>query len=272
MGDFYVWVNVPEYKVRVVKDGRIVHSERVIIGKLANQTPMFSDELETLYFHPKWHVPQSIKVNELYPSLARGGGYFRKQGLRLNYNGRPVNPNSVDWSTADIRRFHVYQPPGGANVLGKVKFTFPNKHQVYLHDTPTKQLFKKTTRTFSHGCVRVRNPLRLAEVILEHSNGMTADDVEAIVNGPLRETPVKTDQKVPVHITYFTSLIDEDGTEQAFKDVYGHEKKIKLALQGRFDQIAVGRDHLAPVKLKPRQAYTGTTAVEVFFNNLFGGF
>lgn len=272
LGDIHVWVNVPEFKFRVIKDGRVIHSERIIIGELSKQTPVFSDEIETLYFHPKWHVPQSIKVNELYPSLARGGGYFRKQGLRIAYNGRPVNPYAIDWSSADIRRYHVYQPPGPSNVLGLVKFTFPNKHQVYMHDTPTKHLFDKKVRTFSHGCMRVRNPLQFAEVLLEAANGMGQDEVEAIVNGPVVETPVKLDKKVPVHVTYFTAWVDEDGNEQTARDVYGHEKRIMLALQGRFSEIAVGRDHLAPVKLKPRQSYTGTTAVEVFFNNLFGGF
>lgn len=272
LGDVHVMVNIPEYKVRVIRDGEVIHEERVITGKLNKQTPLFSDVIETLYFHPKWHVPDSIKVQEIYPSLARGGGYFRSQNLRIAYNGRPVNPYSLDWSNRDIRRYHVYQPPGRGNVLGVVKFTFPNKHMVYMHDTPTKHLFKTKQRTHSHGCVRVRNPVRLAELILEASNGMSPSDIEQILRGPLQETPVKLDQKIPVHLTYFTAWVDEDGQEHAVRDIYGHENKIKLALAGRFDKIAVGPDHLAPVKYKPRQQYTGTTALEDFFKNLFPGF
>lgn len=272
MGDVYVWVNVPEYKVRVVRDGQVILEERIIAGKINQQTPVFSDEVETLYFHPKWHVPNSIKVRELYPSLARGGASFRRQNLRIAYNGRPVNPNSIDWSTRDIRRYHVYQPPGRGNVLGVVKFTFPNKHMVYMHDTPTKHLFKTKQRTYSHGCMRVQNPVKLAELIVETANGMSKSDVADILNGPVRETPVKLDRKIPVHVSYFTAWVDEDGNEQAAKDIYGHEKKIKLALAGHFDKIAVGPDHLAPVKYKPRPQYTGTTAVEDFFKNLFPGF
>jgi len=273
LGDTLIWVNVPEFKVRLVRDGNVVHTERIIAGKFNQQTPVFSDVVETLYFHPKWHVPDSIKVREIYPSLARGGGYVRQQNLKIAYNGRAVNPYNMDWSQRDIRRYHVYQPPGPGNVLGVVKFTFPNKHQVYMHDTPTKHLFKNKLRTYSHGCVRVRDPVRLAELIVEAANGMTAEDVEKILKGPRQETPVKLDKKIPVHVTYLTNWVDEDGNEQSAKDIYGHEKKIKLALAGRFDRIAVGPDHLAPVKYVPRkQQYTGATAVQDFLKNLFPGF
>lgn len=294
LGDFHVWVNIPEYLVRVVKNGEIVHEERIIIGEMNNQTPMFSDVLQTIYFNPRWHVPQSIKVNELYPSLARGGNSFERQGLRLMRNGKYVDPYSVDWSRADIRNYDVYQPSGPRNALGIVKFTFPNKHAVYLHDTPTKNLFNSEVRTFSHGCIRVRNPMRLAEVLLEKDKGWTADQVHETQQSNPDEVAVKMDTKIPVHITYFTSLIGEDGTERIVKDVYGHEQRVKLALAGKFNQIAKGRDHLAPVKFS-RAQYQGpddwgfffggggqygnqnrrykqnNTTLNDFFNNVFGG-
>lgn len=127
LGDLYVTVNVPEFMIRVVKGGEVIHEERVITGLPDKQTPIFSDEMELVTFHPRWNVPESIKVRELYPSLARGGTSFRRQGLKLSYNGRMVDPESVDWSSADIRRYDVYQPPGGSNVLGVLKFSFPNK-------------------------------------------------------------------------------------------------------------------------------------------------
>lgn len=273
LGDTHIWVNIPEYKVRFIRDGEVVYEERIIAGKISQQTPVFSDELETLYFHPKWHVPQSIKVREIYPSLTRGGGYVRQQNLKIAYNGRAINPYSLDWSNRDIRRYHVYQPPGPGNVLGVVKFTFPNKHQVYMHDTPTKHLFKNKQRTYSHGCMRVQNPVQLAELIVDAANGMSQADVDDILRGPRQETPVKLDTKIPVHVTYLTAWVDEDGNEQSAKDIYGHEKKIKLALAGRFDRIAVGPDHLAPVKYVPRpQQSFGATAVQDFLKNLFPGF
>ncbi|MCH9809408.1 MAG: L,D-transpeptidase family protein [Alphaproteobacteria bacterium] len=250
LGEFYIQSNVPEYKVQVFKDGNEIHSERIIVGELDKQTPVFSDTLETVVFHPFWGVPNSIKVNEILPSVARGGSALRRHNLRLQYRGRDVNPETVDWSTADIRKFHVYQPPGGGNVLGKVKFLFPNHHQVYMHDTPTKHLFNKKQRTFSHGCMRVRNPLKLAEAVLSYDRGWDGAKVDATVrNGP-ENNNIKLSRKVPVHVTYFTAVADENGDVKAFRDFYGHEKRIKLALAGRWSEIRKGRDHLAPVKLK----------------------
>ena len=248
LGEFYVTANIPEYRVRVVKDGREVHGERMIVGKLNKQTPVFSDTMETVVFHPFWGVPNSIKVNEILPSLARGGHVLRRHNLRLQYRGRPVHPDSIDWSRADIRNFHVYQPPGGGNVLGKVKFMFPNKHQVYMHDTPEKHLFKQNQRTFSHGCMRIRNPLRLAKAVLQHDRGWTMDQVNATVDRGPENNNIKLEHKVPVHVTYFTAVADEDGNVQAFRDIYGHEKRIRLALAGRWNEIQKGRDHLAPVR------------------------
>lgn len=271
MGAYHIWVNIPEFMVRVIKNGEIVHEERVITGLTDKQTPLFSDEIELVTLNPSWGVPNSIKVNELYPSLARGGSYFRKQGLRLYKNGRQIDPYSVNWSTTDIRKFDVKQPPGKANVLGAVKMSFPNKHLVYMHDTPTKHLFNASSRTFSHGCIRVRDPMRLAELILEADQGMTPEDVHDMRGSGKVEKPIKLESMVPVHITYFTSWIDDDGTELRFKDVYGHEQRIVLALEGRFADIDIGKDHLAPVKA-PKAVYGGDNALEIFFTNLFGGF
>jgi murein L,D-transpeptidase YcbB/YkuD len=209
-------------------------------------------------------------------------------------NGKYVDPYSIDWSRADIRNYDVYQPSGPGNALGIVKFTFPNKHAVYLHDTPTKNLFNEQTRTFSHGCMRVRNPMRLAEVLLEKDKGWTPDQVHETQQSDPDEIAVKLDTNIPVHVTYFTELIGEDGTERIVKDVYGHEQRVQLALAGKFDQIAKGRDHLAPVKFSrvqydgpddwgffygnsPRGQYGNrrygqdNSSLNDFFNNMFGG-
>lgn len=276
LGRFHIAVNLPEYTIRVVRDGEVIHSERVITGKTSKQTPVFSDEMSTVVFHPFWGVPDSIKVNELLPSLARGGNALEKNNLRLQYKGRDVDPATIDWSQADIRRFHVYQPPGRGNVLGQVKFMFPNRHQVYMHDTPTQNLFNSTQRTYSHGCVRVRNPLRLAELVLAEDKDWNADKVQGVVRSGPQNNHVNLTQKVPVHMTYFTVVAKEDGTLQSFPDVYGHEKRIRLALEGRFDQIARHRDHLAPVAYdRSRYAAAKKPAPEPItdlFSAIFGGF
>ncbi|WP_295555616.1 L,D-transpeptidase family protein [uncultured Hyphomicrobium sp.] len=271
LGATHVWVNLPEFTFQFVHDGKVVHEERIISGLVDKQTPTFSADMDMVTFHPRWNVPDSIKVRELYPSLARGGTYFEKQGLRMTRNGKPVDPYYIDWSSADIRQFDVQQPPGPANVLGKFKFTFHNKHIVYMHDTPTKNLFDKPSRPFSHGCMRVRNPARLAELVLAADKGWTPEQVAEIADGPAVETPVPLQSKIPVHVAYFTERIDDAGQPLRFKDVYGHEERVVLALQGRFDAIAVGPDHLAPVRYEKRE-YAGGNTLDTFFNNLFGGF
>ena len=280
LGKAHVRVAIPEYRIYVVEDGRVLHSAKIIVGKTNNQTPVFSDKLEKVVFHPFWHVPNSIKVREIWPSLARGGSVLRRQGLRIQRNGRDINPYRVDWSRADIRNYEVFQPPGRHNVLGKVKFLFPNKHQVYFHDTPKKKLFKSQKRTFSHGCMRVQNPLKLAEVILNVDKDWGREEiVDMIQNGPdNNEIPV--DNSIKVHTTYFTAHVDDDGKVVTFPDVYGHEKRIKLALAGKHHLIARHRDHLLPVKYNRRKAYAnygygGTPDFESvgdMLNSIFGGF
>ena len=135
-----------------------------------------------MVFGPYWNVPTSIKVDEIRPYLRQeaswffgGGGWntsvFRRHGLGVRYGGREIDPDSVDWNRVDIRNLELYQPPGPGNVLGKVKFVFPNKHDVYMHDTPQKYLFAHPVRAESHGCMRVQNPDQLAAIIMKHDQG-----------------------------------------------------------------------------------------------------
>ncbi|MEO1207890.1 MAG: L,D-transpeptidase family protein [Pseudomonadota bacterium] len=248
LGALHVTANIPEYKVRVFKNDRVLYEERVIVGKTNKQTPVFSDVMERIVFNPKWGVPNSIKVNELLPSLARGGTAFERQNLRLSYKGRNVDPRSVNWAQADIRNYHVYQPPGRGNVLGVVKFLFPNKHAVYMHDTPTKPLFNKPRRTYSHGCVRVRNPMKLAKVLLDADRSWPAGRVASMVGGS-RENHVTMDTKIPVHIVYQTAVADADGNVTTFPDIYSHEKRLRLALAGEWKKVPRHRDHMLPVRI-----------------------
>jgi murein L,D-transpeptidase YcbB/YkuD len=272
MGEFYVWANIPEFTLRIFKKGQMVHNERVITGLPDKQTPVFSEIMTSIAFQPRWNVPDSIKVLELQPSLARGGTYFSRQGLRISKNGRPVDPNSIDWAYSDIRSYDVYQPPGGSNVLGELKFNFRNKHLVYMHDTNARQLFDETSRTFSHGCVRVRNPRRMAEILLGEDKGWDAAKVEdLILNGPPNnEVPIE--HKIDVHITYFTAWVDDNGELQTARDVYGHEKRITQALAGQWTQIAKGPNHLAPVRAPAATYGGGFGSVGDFISQALGGF
>ncbi len=248
LGRFYVWANVPEFTLRVMKDGEPIHTERLIVGKRDTQTPIFSDQMETIVIHPFWGVPDSIKVKEILPGLVRGGNVLAKNDLRIQYRGRDIDPASVDWTTTDIRNFHVYQPPGSSNVLGVVKFMFPNKHQVYMHDTPSKSLFSASQRMFSHGCVRVRDPLRFAEVLLSEDRGWDMARVTALVKSGPRNNHITLNTKIPVHITYFTAWVDDDGKLQTRPDVYGHEQRIQMGLDGKAHLIAKAKQDLGTVR------------------------
>ncbi len=252
LGRFHVQVNVPEFMMRVVSDGRAIHSERVIVGKVDTQTPIFSDEMEQVIFHPFWGVPNSIKQNEVLPSLRGNGAVLAKHNLRIQIGGRDVDPRSVDWSRYDIRNVHVYQPPGRDNVLGVVKFRFPNKHDVYMHDTPTKSLFQQSVRMYSHGCMRVQNPVRLAELILAEDRQMPPERVRALtLPGAPENNQINLSRRVPVHITYFTARVEDDGSLKTFKDIYGHEERIGLGLEGKFAQIKPVPEPKGPARAEP---------------------
>jgi murein L,D-transpeptidase YcbB/YkuD len=274
LGDLYVTVNIPAFELRIIKGGAVIHTERVITGLPDKQTPVFSEIMTSIAFRPRWNVPDSIKVLELHPSLARGGTYFSRQGLRISKNGRDIDPNSIDWAYTDIRNYDVYQPPGAGNVLGELKFNFRNKHLVYMHDTNARQLFDEASRTFSHGCVRVRNPRRMAEILLGEDKGWDAAKIaDLIANGPPNnEVPIES-KKIGVHVTYFTAWVDDAGELQTARDVYGHEQRIRQALAGEWAQIAVGPNHLAPVKAPESVSYGDPfKSVGDFISSALGGF
>jgi murein L,D-transpeptidase YcbB/YkuD len=248
MGEFHVWDNIPEFQTRVVRKGQVIHQARIIVGRVETQTTIFSANMKYVIFGPEWGVPDSIKIKELLPYLRPaavepsffgfGGGtvtdtrILEKHNLRVSYNGQPVDASQVDWTQVDIRRYAFIQPSGAGNVLGAVKFRFPNKHDIYMHDTPQRDLFDKTVRTFSHGCVRVQNPGRLAEVLLDEDKGWSAARVrEMMERGGNNE--VTLTKQIPVHITYFTMVASPDGQVHSFGDIYGHDRRVALALAGR---------------------------------------
>ncbi len=285
LGDFYVNVNVPEYMIRIVKAGEPVFTERVTVGLTDKQTPIFSDQMERVTFKSRWRVPDSIKVKEVWPSLLRGGGLMRQHNLRMKRVSDPEGPDvdwhSINWATADMGEYQLYRPPGGGNQLGLVKFSFPSKHYVFMHDTPEKYMFNWSRRANSHGCMRIRNPLAMATAVLGEDKGWDRAKIDDLVrNGPDHNI-IELDHKIPVHITYFTARVSKGGKIETWADVYGHEKRITLALGNKWDKIAKGRDHLAPLDQKAvprvasgpkRQPKSGDSSVQSLMSAMFGGF
>ena len=260
LGEIYVWNNIPEYVQRVVKGGEVLLTERIVAGEISKQTPIFTRPMRRITFKPTWKVPESIKIRELWPSLLRGGGLMREWALEVHTkDGELVDWRKMDWTKTDIREYDVIQPNGPKSVMGKVKFSFPNQHTVFMHDTlpRDKYMFNAVQRTFSHGCMRVHNPMRLAEILLREDQGWDSARVaEAFGTGPFNNEVV-LERKIPVHTTYFTVLVSDDGKLHTYPDVYGHERRISQALDGKWDQIVKGRDHLAPVELNLAAAVRG---------------
>ncbi len=238
----YIWANIPEFRTRIVKKGEIAFDERAIAGKVDKQTPVFSDLLEWIEIHPTWYVPNSIKVDDILPSLRRNTSrIMTRYHLRMDCGRHGRDPARIDWNSVDIRACAFSQPPGEKSVLGDFKFKFPNKHDVYMHDTLTRRLFQVSPRTFSHGCIRVQNPSRMAAVLLDHDKGFAKDRLDAILAGPKRLHKEVLQRPVPVHITYFTVSVGEKGTVVSHPDYYGHDKRLANALYGKGNLFPVAQ-------------------------------
>lgn len=211
LGERHVIVNIAGFSLDVVEAGTPVLTMRVVAGKPTSRTPMFSGTMTHVVLNPYWNVPPGILKNEILPRLARDPGYLARQNMeRLPGGG-------------------VRQKPGPNNALGKVKFLFPNRFNVYLHDTPSRSLFSRAVRTFSHGCIRVEKPLDLAEYLLKDDPAWTREKLEKVMGGDRKERWVAIPNPLPVHLAYWTAWVDAAGVTQFRKDVYGRDTPLYTA-------------------------------------------
>lgn len=227
-GDFQVTVNIPEFRLWIMNKDEVHYTTRVVVGTPKNQTAVFNDEIEHIVVNPYWNVPSSIATNEIKPHLIANPGYLASQNMEMLSGGKVINASAIDWTQTNINRFHIRQRPGAGNALGRVKFLFPNQHDIYLHDTPSKSLFSRSFRAYSHGCVRVENPMDFADALLKLEPEMNAGTLEAAFGDKERWFNLKT--KIPVHISYFTLRVDADGTIRSYGDVYGMNQRLKELL------------------------------------------
>lgn len=202
-------VNIPEYKLHVYEGAQHIFDMDIVVGSEEHKTVMFNDEMTNIVFSPYWNVPPSIVENEMLPAMNRNKNYLRNNGYEVTgyENGLPV----------------IRQKPGPQNSLGQVKFVFPNEHGIYFHDTPAKGLFQYPKRTFSHGCIRLAEPAKLAEYLLKSSPGWNADKIKKAMNSG-KEQSVKLSKPVSVTIAYYTAWVDDAGLLQLRQDVYGLDK------------------------------------------------
>ncbi|HEY8575731.1 MAG TPA: L,D-transpeptidase family protein [Devosia sp.] len=230
LGAFNVFVNIPEFRLAINRDGQEEYTTRVVVGTTKNQTPVFSDNIRHLVVNPYWNVPSSIIKGEIAPAVLQNPAYIDNQNMDLLYQGEPVSPWQVNWSMVSTSNFpfRVRQRPGAGNALGQIKFLFPNKHDVYLHDTPSKSLFSRSARAFSHGCVRVENPMEFADALMANEPNISRASLEAMFGS--QERWVNPETQIPVHLAYFTLRVGSDGALKSYGDVYGHNAKLIEAM------------------------------------------
>lgn len=236
LGQAHLLVNIPAFTVDFVEDGVSKLQERVIVGKPETPTPVFSKNMTTIVVRPAWKLPNSIKLEKLR-SAQRRGGSVEDEGYSIKRGKRSIKSWDVDWNKVNLREYEFVQPAGESNALGRVKFLFPNHHSVYLHDTPMRSLFNASERLFSHGCVRLRNPLTLAQLLLDRDKGVDEHDAEWLAKkGPVNNE-ITLDRPIPMHIGYFTVWVKDDGEVQHLDDPYGHQQRITLALDQKWNEI-----------------------------------
>ena len=219
LGDRYVLINVPAYVMQVYESDRPALSMRVIVGQPDWPTPLFSDEMTNVVFSPYWNIPETILQDETLPAVARDPDFLLRNNIEVvGTSGRPVDPYSIDWS-ADMAAQGVRfrQRPGANNALGLVKFMFPNRFNVYLHDTPGDKLFFKEKRAFSHGCIRVEQPLELAQYVLRDQPEWTTARIQQAMHAR-QERAVQLKTPIPVHIGYWTAWVEADGKTVTYTD------------------------------------------------------
>jgi len=218
----YLLVNIPEFMLHVYENGKLAFNMNVVVGSEANSTVIFSGTLNQIVFSPYWNIPPSILKKEILPGIKKNRNYLAR--------------HNMEWNGGSVR-----QKPGKSNSLGLVKFLFPNSYNIYLHDTPSKSLFGESQRAFSHGCIRLSEPKKLAEFLLRQDSTWTTEKITKAMNaGKEKYVRLRGKNEIPVFIGYFTSWVDQDGNLNFRNDVYGHDKKMAEHLFSN-EQVAMGR-------------------------------
>ena len=237
LGDAYVFVNLAGFELRAVRHGVTVESMPVIVGRPYRETPVFSDRISYMELNPYWTVPYKIATQDILPKLRSDPAYLSNNDfevLHAGSGGAPVDPTRIDWKRYGPRNFpfQLRQRPGPLNALGQIKFMFPNKYAVYLHDTPARDLFFKDVRMFSSGCIRVARPMALAQFLLEGDPVWNPDRLHREIETG-KTTVIRLRRTVPVHLSYITAWVAPDGTVQFRNDVYGRDARLAAALYGK---------------------------------------
>ncbi len=236
-GSRYVEVNLADQELVAVDAGAPALRMAVVVGKQGWGTPVFRDRIESVIVNPAWNVPASIARDDLLPRIRRDPGYLARNRFEVlsgwGDDARRVDPASVDWDAlaADDLDVHFRQEPGPGNALGQIKFMFPNEHHIYLHDTPAEQLFERSARALSHGCIRLARPLDLAGWVFSRNPDWDEARVRRAIDSGERRR-IELDHEIPVYLLYWTAFQGADGEVEFRRDIYGHDRALEAALAG----------------------------------------
>ncbi len=235
LGERHILVNIPEYRLEVWDHDTVPLSMRVVVGKKDTPTPIFNDDMTHVIFAPYWNIPTTIAKNETLPHALRDPAFLQRAHMEvLDKSGNTVDPAGID--TANVGAYRFRQRPGSTNSLGLVKFMFPNQFNVYLHDTPVDSLFARATRSFSHGCVRLEQPEKLAQYVLGDQPSWTPERIDEAMHGGQEKT-VKLSRPIPVYLGYWTARISADGILQFRDDLYGIDARQSAMLAGALETL-----------------------------------
>jgi murein L,D-transpeptidase YcbB/YkuD len=235
LGERYVLVNLPAFALQAVEAGKSLLEMRVAVGRPYRSTPVFSDTIRYLVFNPYWEIPASIAVRDKLPEVRKDITYLSKQGIRVlsgwGSDQQEISQAGIDWSSFSSRSFpyRLRQDPGPLNALGRVKFMFPNRFNVYLHDTPGREVFKRTERDVSSGCIRLERPLELAELLLRNNRGWQPATLQEYLRD-YQERTIRLDTPWPVHLLHWTAWVDENQVAHFRPDLYDRDGRLSKAL------------------------------------------
>jgi murein L,D-transpeptidase YcbB/YkuD len=240
LSEYFIIVNIARFKVYVVQNNEVIHKTNVQVGSYYHKTPVFKSRLKYIEFNPTWTVPRSITVNEMIPKIKKNHDYLQNKNMVLLDGSDNIVPlSSVDFEKISVKNFPyvIRQEPGPGNALGQMKFIFPNKYSVYLHDTPSKYLFDRASRSFSHGCIRTQNPLQLAEVLLEETD-WNKQKIRETLDSKVT-TRAYFDKPIDVLLLYWTAGVYQDESVFYFPDIYKRDQPILEKLDKEVEVVAL---------------------------------
>jgi murein L,D-transpeptidase YcbB/YkuD len=238
LGERYVFINIANFELNIVEGEQILSTMRVVVGRKARPTPIFTGRMTYMELNPYWYIPGKIAREDILPRILDDPNYLSKENIRVFRTWKEpaleIDPGTVDWAliTRNNFPFKLRQEPGSSNALGRIKFVFPNKFSVFLHDTPAQALFNKTKRSSSSGCIRVENPIELAEYLLKGQAKWNREKIMTTINKGRRKILVIPDP-IKVHVLYLTAWVEKDGTLNFRDDIYGKDEPLKKALEER---------------------------------------